>query len=273
METFHVEGELYDKIMSFVCHGPIPTCWEQPFVFKEHTNLLRQWQGGPCGILAAIQAHILKILTHCADLQPTALLCNALLDIMHLIRPCFVFCTLLDIPNRKIEWQSTCDRNTALKFLEESDFLTKPNAVVMFTVSLAILVGPIWLSHFSIPDTFITEDAQTNLTLVILMISGEILDSYHDGNMVAGGIVFKGALGEQRIGIVSIAETQAYQKLGQRFQKPTDKIWLGYYGGHFTAIIGKAGGLFELDQLSPAHAFVPVTDVHPFWRHLYAAMK
>jgi hypothetical protein len=104
-------------------------------------------------------------------------------------------------------------------------------------VSLAILVGPIWLSYFAIPDTFVTENGQTNLPFVLLPISGRILDSSHDGDTLMGGIVVKGAAHPVRVSVVSISEFQTYQRLGRTFAAPTERIWLGYHGGHFTTIV------------------------------------
>jgi hypothetical protein len=225
MQSFAVTEPACSRILAYVCSGAIPPSWNQPFVFKEHTNCLRQFRGGPCGLIAAVQAHILILLRSHPDWTNNDLLQCAVLDIMWLLRSCYVFCDAFDAPS--LHWQATQDRAAAATFLRTEKWLSQPTAVTLFTISLAILVGSIWLRHFSIPDRFITENGQTTPPLVLLMISGEFFDSYHDGNLLMGGIVIKGAVAPVTIGVVSISEFQVYQKLGTMFANPTEKIWIG----------------------------------------------
>jgi hypothetical protein len=140
----------------------------------------------------------------------------------------------------------------------------RPARFAKFAVSLATLAGPIWLSYFAIPGAFITENGQTSLPFVLLPISGRILDSYHDGNTLMGGIVVKGAAHPVRIGVVSISEFQTYQRLERTFTAPTERIWLGCYGGHFTTIVRMREDFYELDQLFAGAAFRRLTPNHVF---------
>jgi hypothetical protein len=273
MRQFSCDGRVYSKILSYVCEGPIPSTWIQPFIFKEDTNFLRQLQGGPCGVLAAIQAHILILLRQRPDLTNLQLLYETLLNIMTLIRPCFLFCTDFDPNSRKLSWCSTQDRSIARRFLEESEWTSGRISVILFTISLVVLVGPSWMQHFSIPDTFITENGQTNLTCVLLILTGQILDSYHDGNLIVGGIVMKGAVGPMKIGLLSISVYQNLQKSGDLLQKPTEKIWVAYWGGHFTTIMALKHGLWEMDQLLPSAAFRLIDSSHAFWDQLQRGLR
>jgi hypothetical protein len=273
MRPFSCGDPVYSKILGYVCDGPIPSTWIQPFVFKEETNCVRQFQGGPCGVLAAVQAHILVILRQRPDLTNTQLLAESLLNILHLIRPCYLFCTELDPSTRKLSWCATQDRATASRFLEETKWASLPNAVILFTISLVVLLGPTWMKHFSIPDTFITENGQTNLTCVLLMLTGQVMDSYHDGNLIVGGIVIKGALPPMRFGLLSVSVYQNLQKSGEALRRPTERIWVAYWGGHFTTIIAMQKGLYEMDQLLPSAAFVPLDPSHAFWDQLQSGLR
>jgi hypothetical protein len=67
MESFTATANVYSKILSFVCNGPIPSSWHQPFLFKECTNCLRQFQDGPCGAIAFVQAQMLILLKSHSD--------------------------------------------------------------------------------------------------------------------------------------------------------------------------------------------------------------
>lgn len=273
MKSFSVSDPVYSKVMKFVCNGSIPDKWVQPFVFKPKSTCLWQYKDGPCGLFAAIQAYINLLIKKNSKIPSQKLLVDAILMIQQQIRPCFVFCTNFDPQAKRIEWVSTQSQSEAEKFLITSDFLSRENATILFTISIAILVGPIWLNSYAIPDTFITEDGQTNMTFVLLMISGEILDSYHDGNSVMGGIVIKGALVPQRIGLLSINDTEGFQKRGMRFGSPTERIWIAYYGGHFTTIMATATAILEFDPLSRRVMFTTVTEKHIFYKALYDGMR
>jgi hypothetical protein len=273
MRQFSCEGQVYSKILGYVCEGAIPEAWNQPFIFKERTNCLRQLQGGPCGVLAAVQAHILVLLRRCPQLRNDQLLEESLLTIMSLIRPCFVFCTALDAKSHKLTWCGTQDRGIARQWLEQTKWTAEPMAVILFTVSIVVLVGPSWLQHFAIPDTFITENGQTNLTCVLLLLTGQIMDSYHDGNLIVGGMVIKGAVGPVPIGLLSVSVYQNLQKSGDVLRRPTERIWIAYWGGHFTTIIAMPKGLYEMDQLMPSAAFLPLDSSHTFWDQLQSAIR
>lgn len=268
MEHFSVGPDVFTKIMSFVCAGPIPRSWSQPFVFKPESVSLLQYEGGPCGLMAAVQAHVLLLQRQKPSLTSDDLLVEAVLEIMSLIRPCYLFCSRFDPDSQELEWDATQNREEAAKYLHTTKFLKRENAAVLLTVSLAILVGPIWLKSYALPDTFITEDGQTNMTFLLLMISGDILDSYHDGNTVMGGLVIKGALTPRPIGVLSIGDRQGVQRSGGAFKKPTHRIWVAYYGGHFTTIIATNQAFYEFDPLSHNVLFRPVTDKHVLWDDL-----
>ena len=273
LQSFAVDGKVYGTIMKFVCNGPIPKSWCQPFVFKSGSVCLLQYAGGPCGLLAAVQAHINLILRSKSGLSNKELLCEAVLNIMELIRPCFVFCSDFDPAAKRIEWTATQNRDDALQYLKTSGMLSKDNAAILLTISLTILVGPIWLKSYGICDSFITEDGQTNMTLVLLMITGDVLDSYHDGNTVMGGIVFKGALTPRQIGILSVDNFQGCQKSGMLFKKPTARIWVAYYGGHFNTIVATDQAIYEFDALAHQTLFTVVTEKHIFWNDLQIGMQ
>lgn len=268
MEQFVLEGDVFTKLTNFICFNTIPDSWKQPFIFIGDTYALRQLKGGPCGLIASVQAHMLLLLRQCPDLDKEELLIEALLNILYLIRPCFVICTEIDFDNRMVKYFATNERALAKKFIISNRWYDNPEATLLYTYSIAILTGPVLLRHFALPETFITEDGQTNITFVILMITGQLLDSYHDGNAIMGGIVIKGSESPQQIGIVSISETLNFQNSGEYFKKPVEKIWVAYYGGHFTAIVKDNDQFYEFDSLAASSYFTLVTPKHVFYEKI-----
>jgi hypothetical protein len=192
---------------------------------------------------------------------------------MELIRPCYLFCLDFDFNSRTLSWCATQNRSLVLDFLQNSSWLSLENAIVLFTISLVLLVGPNWLNYFSIPDSFITENGQTNLTCVLLMISGEILDSFHDGNLIMGGILIKGAIKPVKIGLLSISVFENLQGLGNILLHATEKIWLSYWGGHFTIIFKIDEMFYEMDPLLHSAQFTKVGEEYAFWDQLQLGIQ
>lgn len=263
MEDFTVRDPVYSKIMGYVCGGPIPKSWKQPFYFKPNSPSLVQKESGPCGLFAVLQAYIIKKASQNPQYTPQQLLWESIIEIESKIRGTYLFCTYIDPQSKTISWKATSDLRQAQYFLGSSRWTDDPQATLLLTVSLAILVGPVWLRYFSIPDHFIDETGYTNLTFVLLMITGEILDSYIDDNGFVGGMASKGAKETPEFGLLSNAECTIYQKIGKRFTYPKQNIWIAYYGAHFTVMIAGNGGNFEYDSLSK-YPWVPFTPKHPF---------
>lgn len=263
MEDFVVGDPVYEKMMSYVVDGPVPQSWKQPFYFKQGSSSLVQKLSGPCGLFAALQAHIIKKSGECPQLTPHQLLWESMLEIMKKVRGTYVFCTLVDSVNHRIAWKATTDLRTAQYFLANSRWTDDPQATLLFVLSITILVGPVWLRYFSIPDHIIDETGYTNITFVLLLLTGEILDSYIDNYGSIGGMASKGTTVQPDIGLLSNAECTVYQKIGNFFTHPKLNIWVAYYGAHFTVMISNQQGNFEFDSLSK-YPWVPFTPRHPF---------
>lgn len=272
MEDFQVNDPVYSKIMGFVIDGKVPESWRQPFYFKPNSNSLVQNKSGPCGLFAALQAHIIKKQTECPGYTNQQLLWESMLEIMRKVRGTYLFCTYIDQQSHRIAWKATVDLRTAQTFLGQSRWTDDPQATLLFVVSIVILVGPVWLRYFSIPDHVIDEAGYTNLTFVLLLITGEVLDSYIDNNGSVGGMASKGTTVQPEFGLLSNAECVQYQKIGHFFTHPHQNIWVAYYGAHFTVMIAGPSGFFEFDSLSK-YPWVPFTPKHPFTELLNNAYR
>ena len=263
MEDFCISDPIYSKIMGYIVDGAVPQSWKQPFYFKEGSSSLVQKLSGPCGLFAALQAHIINNHSIYPNYTPHQLLWESMIEIMTKIRGTYVFCTYVDPASKRIAWKSTSDKRQAQAFLGSSRWTDDPQATFLFVVSITILVGPVWLRYFSIPDHIIDETGYTNLTFVLLLITGEVLDSYIDNNGSVGGMASKGTTVQPDFGLLSNAECTDYQKIGHFFTRPKKNIWIAYYGAHFTVMISTQSGNYEFDSLSK-YKWVPFTPKHPF---------
>ncbi|OHT05600.1 hypothetical protein TRFO_26609 [Tritrichomonas foetus] len=268
MNLFRFPDPVFSKIAKHVCKGPVPSKWIQPFTFKTHSYSLFQKEDGPCGLLASLQAYICISLRVNPNVSPDDLLIEAILDIMYKIRRNFVLASKIDLENHYIEFYSTQNRKTAHDFLKNSKWYLSENASLLFVYSIVILLGPVWLDSYAFSDLFII-NGQTSLNFVLLLLTGDVLDSFHDGNIITNGVVFKGALSEQEIGFVSISDSQAYQNIGNYFSHPLQSVWIGYYGGHFTTIVKTDNNMFlEFDSLQHNTFFNDVSESHIFYQQL-----
>ena len=267
MQCFTLSPEDYKKTMGFITDKPIKPPWKQPFEFKGSSICLFQRSGGPCGLFAVVQSYIHYINMYNQNLTANQLLIEAILAIQSRISSYYAF-PLLDDQNMTISYSLTDNIDTARSFLSSGDWLHNQNAIINFLISIVILTGYERLQSYAIPDTFITEDGQTNLTFVLLALSGSILDSYHDNNCDVGGMILKGATQQQTIGVISLGSSDMYQPLGNNFLKPKTGIWVAYYGGHFTSIVATDCGFFEFDSLSRNLFFQLVEQKHAFYNKL-----
>lgn len=265
MQKFSLNGPSFEKLKSFVISGSIPKQWKYPFVFKGMTNSLLQYSDGPCGLMASVQAHMLLVNMAHPNFSPKQQLIEAILNIEQKVRNSYIFCLNFNEQAHSATFVATADRNEAGAFIWKTNWFSDPQALFLFVVSLTALVGPVWLSTYSISDTFITEDHQTNLTFVLLLLTGETLDSFQDNNKVMGGMLIKGMLRKPEIGFLSIAKGEEVQNSGEIWKKPIYPIWVAFYGKHFTVLMQAQNGIFEYNALDKPHICTLLTPSHPFY--------
>ena len=222
--------------MKYVSNKKIGDSWKQPIQFVENTKRIFQKESGPCGFLSVLQAYI--ILNYKKDKNKTNedLLIESTLDIMKKIRNIFAFCQIFDEDHKEIMIYSTNDETEARQFLEDSGFFDNSNSILLFLVSLAYIAGPALLSSYAFQEGFIANNGQTSIQLVLLMLTGLPADSVSDVHTVQGGMLISGVLLPQDIGLLVVDEEESLSKVGYPLLSPQEKIWIIYYGGHFTTI-------------------------------------
>ena len=236
MKEFTLKGQSFSKLMSFVSTTEIGEQWKKPIQFVGETLRLYQYDDGPCGFLAVLQAHILINHSRNAKMSNDDLLIQSILDIMKKIRSIYAFCQCFDNENKELMFYTTKSESEAREFLINSGILEVDISLLLLLISIAYISGPSLLNSFAFRDSFISNNGQTSINFVLLMLTGMPVDSLSDFHSVQGGIFFSGVLTEQEIGFIIVDEDESYSKVGFPFLAPKEKIWIIYYGGHFTTI-------------------------------------
>lgn len=236
MEEFVLKGENFCKFMSFVSNNEIGDQWKKPIHFAGNTLRLYQYDDGPCGLLSLIQAYIL--INHAKNMKMSRddLLIHSILDIMKKIRNIFAFCQCFDTKNKELMFYVTKSESEAKEYLTNSGILQVDISLILILISFAYICGPSLLNSFAFKDPLISDNGQTSIQLVLLLLTGMAADSLNDFHTVQGGIFFSGILVEQDIGFIIVNEDDSDSRVGFPLLAPKEKIWIIYYGGHFTTI-------------------------------------
>ncbi|OHT04458.1 hypothetical protein TRFO_06364 [Tritrichomonas foetus] len=250
MEESYLKGENFGKLMKFVGKLPIGDSWKQPIHFVGDTLRLYQTGEGPCGFFSVIQAYILLNHKKNNGMQREDLLIQSILDIMKKIRNIYAFCQCVDFGGSELMFYVTTNEDLARKYLKESGILYVDIASLILTVSFVYIAGPALLSSYAFGDSLIDDNGQTTIQFVLLMITGTIADSPNQNYSVHGQMLITGVLVEQDIGLILVDENESDHTVGYPLLSPKYKIWIVYYGGHFTTIMFEDGQFFEYNNLN-----------------------
>jgi hypothetical protein len=184
MEVIQLTGAAYRKFSRavYVSSGNKSdlsrlNLWHQPLAFFPSSDVLRQCHGGPCGLFAAIQAHIIfaKMNSEGSIFDLRTELLVAVLDIFARISPIFVFCTDVNASKSVCTFRQTQSRDEALCFLLDSDYLNNSHACLLLTVSFIFAYGG--LTALRLPSVPFIEGPQwTTVSLTWLLLTGSVSD-------------------------------------------------------------------------------------------------
>jgi hypothetical protein len=238
-----VVGADYDRVMSFLAPHSIPpsslNLWNVPidFIPIPNANRLLQPQNGPCGLFAVLQAHILLNQTRFSQESPEELLIRSVLDIMEKLRvSAFVFCHWRDPAQKKMLVATFEERDVAANFLRTTDFLHKEKACLHLAISFIFLAGPRLISTQGMPEYGITEQGDTTVPFVLLLITGDWADSAAGETRIIGGRMMVGVIEEQMVGYLQVDRQASDYEVGIALSKPTGKVWVQWMGGHFSVL-------------------------------------
>lgn len=246
--------------------------YNQGFVFCDEPSFgLRQGNGGPCGILAVVQAEILKLaifsdsldkagVSSLPTLSPSevqrilACACSSILaraaegrvDSGGFI--CVVDCPSLtlhpsSLPSDLIVHQFHSE-NEASRFILEKQALFSSNVgCIVFLISLLLSRGLQRVSQDMDMEsnTLIGAFGYCSQELLNLLLTGSANSNIMDGNVSMNGIVVKGISQRSSVGYLTHLESLRYCEAGDFYKVPIFPIWVIGSTSHFTV-------LFALDR-------------------------
>lgn len=258
----------------------IPTfneCWiAQSFVFgqdfaytgapKELSAELRygllQGEGGPCGVVAAVQAELLSELIgdtgvakavdilHVSDTPRKNALIKALSRIIWragLQQSAQVVLRSGTGPFSGEEALSalTSWQVSSISKLEEfirehiSSFEAPNNLGCILLVISVILTKTIAVvkSEMDIAEShLIGEHSFCTMELVNLLLLGRAISNQFDGDKAIDGMTLKGISAYPRVGILSLMDYLGYAPVGEKMKSPTTPVWIIYAENHYSVL-------------------------------------
>lgn len=237
----------------------------QQFVFSESQPvILKQIHGGPCGVLAPVQAFIVKELLF--GHHPGVASVHALKQISHEDAQDVLLGVLISIMSRALI--SAEEPLVFLKLAANHEFeVTDGFDVATMTVLdfLASVVASRGIDNVladmdDIENPFIGRFGHCSQEVLNLMLFGiassNVFDREHpmgDTGMVLRGVPEDACI---EVGLLSELEALRYVTVGSKFKKPDFPVWILGTTSHYTVMFGFDKDATDLGQSDPIRAFV-----------------
>ncbi|CAD8166019.1 unnamed protein product [Paramecium octaurelia] len=236
----------------------LPKSWSQPFIFKDEPTFygLHQLEGGPCGVLASVQAYYLKhfLFSQSIYSKPSIkqnCLLAALADILYKSNKERL---ILAIPARDSSMNQaigieSCDyleyQIKSLSYLyevllEHTSLFFGQNGVTLFFYSLILTKGveQIMLEMDSATNPLIGNHGHCTQEAVNLMLTGKAISNCFDGCKQIDDMKLKGIEERSEIGFLTIFEHFQYLEVGKNLKEPLLPIWVICKEYHYSVIFG-----------------------------------
>lgn len=254
--------------------GSFVNSWAQGFIFSDKETLkycLIQKEGGPCGPIATVQAHMTKHLFFLRDrrditrtAQVTCLM-GALTDILWRVRnETFTFYFVNPSHYRQVAKAvpvsiSDCEYDIVklptkealynqLVGMHEAFIGEFNNGILMFLYALLLTKGPEKiLQEVDSPECpLIGHHGQANQEMVNLMISGVASSNCFDYVQDLGdGMVLKGITTQCEVGFLTISESYKHLTVGKFLKNPKYPAWVIQAFGHYLSVFSKTRDCLE----------------------------
>jgi ubiquitin carboxyl-terminal hydrolase MINDY-3/4 len=242
--------------------------YNQGFIFCESPSFgLRQGNGGPCGILAVVQAEILKFAIFSNSVEnvgvsklPTPqtnevqrMFANACSSILARAAEGNGVINIIDCPNLKLFPSSPSSdlvvhrihsESEASRFiLERLDLFSSSVGCIVFLFSLMLSRGLERLAQDMDIDsnTLIGPFGHCAQELLNLLLTGAASSNILDGNISMNGMMVKGISQRSSVGYLTHLESLRYCQAGDFYKVPIFPVWVIGSASHFTV-------LFALDR-------------------------
>ncbi|OHS98630.1 hypothetical protein TRFO_34965 [Tritrichomonas foetus] len=257
MKFVEIKGESYQKFSKAVFLADNGSSnlsalknWEQPLNFRPNSNNLKQYQGGPCGLFAVLQAHIV-IKENDNNFQNASqehILISLILDIFSRISSYYVFCDGFDAKTEYAHFQYTTDLDEAYSFILGTDYIKSYNACLLLTLS--IVFASIGMSDLNVPaEPYIYGDRNTTMALVWLMLNG----STNDANLAqTENSNYRGTT-QTQIGIKVLNNPD--KRVVGTWLNPNANVFVCHRGCHFFVVLTIADIFIVYDSLNDKSPF------------------
>lgn len=267
LETFASVPDLDKLVFGPSWRGPkmFQEEWHQGFFFNDCTDLkygLVQLAGGSCGVLAVVQAYLLKELIFTSGFQKygfnpsenvrTTALVHALSEILwqvggsksvKLVLPATVPKRFK--PYKLADWtvlvlNSVTDLQNAIR-ANLGAFTERNGCGVLLFMYSAILTRGIEnvRSDMDVPETaLLAPHKYCSQELVNLLLVGKAYANVFDGTMDVGGSTLKGIPNRATVGFLTLMEKMGYCQVGNNFKNPVYPIWIIYSESHYSLLFG-----------------------------------
>jgi ubiquitin carboxyl-terminal hydrolase MINDY-3/4 len=246
--------------------------YNQGFVFCESPSFgLRQENGGPCGILAVVQAEILKFAIFSNSVESVGVSKLPTPQIIEVQRMFANACSsilaraaegkgtsdgvicILDCPNLKLFPSSPSSdlvvhrihsESEASRFiLERLELFSSSVGCIVFLFSLMLSRGLERLAQDMDIDsnTLIGPYGHCAQELLNLLLTGAASSNILDGNISMNGMIVKGISQRSSVGYLTQLESLRYCQAGNFYKVPIFPVWVIGSLSHFTV-------LFALDR-------------------------
>lgn len=250
--------------------------WHQGFFFNDVPDLkygLVQLAGGSCGVLAVVQAYILKELIFTSGFQKygfnpsenvrTTALVHALSEILWQVGGSKAVKLVLPgtVPKRfkpykLADWNvsvfnSVADLQGAIR-ANLGAFTERNGCGVLLFMYSAILTRGIEnvRSDMDVPEAaLLAPHKYCSQELVNLLLIGKAYSNVFDGTMDVGGSTLKGIPNRATVGFLTLMEKLGYCQVGNNCKNPVYPIWILYSESHYSLLFGtKAPAAPEFDM-------------------------
>jgi hypothetical protein len=232
--------------------------FEQPIELSPD-GILKQIKGGPCSVLAALQANLIAY-THFRKTLLVDALPLAMIDMLQQTSPhqpattITIATSVITNPTTKLTFQSapqlityetiniTNPPTTAIKRLQEilSTQYCREGGVMLFVLSLIQSRGGTQAVKSDMDDigsNLVGSFGHSAQELVNLCLIGRALSQVHDGILtMENGLQLRGLEFQPRIGFLTKLEALRYVKVGSLYKNPILPIWVIGSESHFTVI-------------------------------------
>ncbi|OXB67679.1 hypothetical protein ASZ78_015211, partial [Callipepla squamata] len=217
--------------------------WAQGFVFSEsESTALEQFEGGPCAVIAPVQAFLLKRLF--ASEKSTWRDCPAALAVeelgferFHALIHKRAFKSFPELKDAIWDQYSVwTNRFGVLLFLYSVILTKRAKMLVMFLQGTENIKNEIEDATEPLIDPVYGHGSQS---LINLLLTGHAVSNVWDGDRECSGMKLLGIHKQATVGFLTLMESLRYCKVGSYLKSPKFPIWILGSETHLTVFFAK----------------------------------